>query len=89
MARGWVICLDGGGRGLVLFKDISTPWSFGSQTERKEVPMSQHRSLKGSGKITSKRNVLKRFERINLLIKRGQWKEGDRGQGLRKTMPEA
>ena len=51
--------------------------------------MSQPRSLKGSGKITSKRNVLKRFERINLLIKRGQWKEGDRGQGLRKTMPEA
>ena len=51
--------------------------------------LSQHRSLKGSGKITAKRNVLKRFERINLLIKRGQWKEGDRGQGLRKTMPEA
>ena len=51
--------------------------------------MSHHRSLKGSGKITAKRNVLKRFERIDLLIKRGQWKEGDRGQGLRKTMPEA
>lgn len=59
-------------------------------TTFKEVRnMSQHRSLKGSGKITAKRNVLKRFERINLLIKRGQWQEGDRGQGLRKTMPEA
>ena len=51
--------------------------------------MSQHRSLKGSGKITSKRNVLKRFARVNLLQARGQWKEGDRGLGLRKTKPEA
>ncbi len=51
--------------------------------------MSQHRSLKGSSKITSKRNVLKRFERVNLLQARGQWKEGDRGLGLRKTKPEA
>ena len=51
--------------------------------------MSQHRSLKGSGKITSKRNVLKRFGRVNLLQARGQWKEGDRGLGLRKTKPEA
>lgn len=51
--------------------------------------MSQHRSLKGSSKITSKRNVLKRFERVNLLQARSQWKEGDRGLGLRKTKPEA
>ena len=50
--------------------------------------MSQHSSLKGSGKITAKRNVLKRFERINLLKKRGQWKDGDRGLGLRKTKPD-
>lgn len=50
--------------------------------------MSQHRSLKGSSKITAKRNVLKRFERVDLLMKRGQWKEGDRGLGLRKTKPE-
>ena len=49
--------------------------------------MSQHRSLKGSSKITAKRNVLKRFEPINLLMERGQWKPGDRGQGLRKTKP--
>ncbi len=49
--------------------------------------MSQHRSLKGSSKITAKRNVLKRFERINLLTERGQWKTGDRGLGLRKTKP--
>ena len=37
--------------------------------------MSQHASLKGSGKIASKRNVLKRFERVNLLQQRGQWKD--------------
>ena len=54
-----------------------------------EEHMSQHSSLKGSGKITAKRNVLKRFERVNLLKKRGQWKDGDRGLGLRKTKPDA
>ena len=42
----------------------------------------------GSGKITAKRNVLKRFERVNVLKKRGQWKDGDRGLGLRKTKPD-
>ncbi|MBQ5530921.1 MAG: small basic protein [Kiritimatiellae bacterium] len=52
--------------------------------------MSQHPSLKGTGKITSRRNVLKRFERVNLLVKRGEWKEGSsRGLGLKKTKPEA
>ena len=51
--------------------------------------MSQHSSLKGSGKITANRYVLKRFERGNLLKKRGQWKDGDRGLGLRKTKPDA
>ena len=51
--------------------------------------MSQHRSLRGSSKITSKRNVLKRFERVNLLQKRGDGKEGDRGLGLKKTQPQA
>lgn len=50
--------------------------------------MSQHRSLKGSGRIVAKRNVLKRFERIDILQKRGQWKEGDRGMGLPKTKPD-
>ena len=51
--------------------------------------MSQHRSLKGASTIAAKRNVLKRFERVELLKKRGQWKEGDRITGLRKTKPEA
>ena len=51
--------------------------------------MSQHPSLRGSSKITSKRNVLKRFERVNLLQKRGEWKEGSRCLGLKNTKPEA
>ena len=40
--------------------------------------MSQHRSLKGASTITAKRNVLKRFERVELLRKRGQFKDGDK-----------
>jgi small basic protein (TIGR04137 family) len=50
--------------------------------------MSQHNSFKVSGGIQVKRNVLKRFERVDLLRKRGQWKTGDRVVGLRKTKPE-
>lgn len=47
--------------------------------------MSLHSSLKAGSKITAKRNVLKRFERIELLKERGKWKEGDRALGLPKT----
>ena len=47
--------------------------------------MSLHSSLKSGSKITAKRNVLKRFERIELLKERGKWKEGDRAFGLPKT----
>ena len=50
--------------------------------------MSQHRSLRGSSSLAAKRNVLKRFERVELLKKRSQWKPGDRITGLRKTKPE-
>ena len=51
--------------------------------------MSQHRSLKGSGaSIGAKRSVLKRFERVKLLKKRGAWKEGTTPIGLPKTKPE-
>lgn len=50
--------------------------------------MSQHRSLRGSSSLAAKRNVLKRFERVEVLKKRGQWKAGDRITGLRKTKPE-
>jgi small basic protein (TIGR04137 family) len=50
--------------------------------------MSQHRSLKGTSTIAAKRNVLKRFERVELLKKRGQWNEGSKVIGLPKTKPD-
>ena len=51
--------------------------------------MSQHSSFKrGGGRSLRRRNVLKRFERVALLRKRGQWKEGDRVTGLPKTKRE-
>ena len=49
--------------------------------------MSQHRSLKGPSTIAAKRNVLKRFERVEILRQRGQFKTGDKVMGLRKTKP--
>jgi small basic protein (TIGR04137 family) len=49
--------------------------------------MSQHRSLRAVAALGAKRNVLKRFERIELLKKRGEWKPGDRVVSLRKTKP--
>jgi small basic protein (TIGR04137 family) len=51
--------------------------------------MAQHRSLKGASALGAKRNVLKRFERVEILKRRGQWKDGDRVVGLRKTKPDA
>ena len=47
--------------------------------------MSLHPSLKSGSKVVSKRNVLKRFERVEILKKQGKWKDGDRGLGLPKT----
>ena len=47
--------------------------------------MSRHPSLKGTSKIVKKRNVLKRFERINVMQKQERWKEGDKVLGLPKT----
>ncbi len=50
--------------------------------------MSQHKSFKpGGAQSLRKRNVMKRFERVALLKERGQWEEGDRVTGLRKTKP--
>ena len=63
-------------------------YNINSFFEQEKKEMSQHRSLRGSGKITTKRNVLKRFERVDLLQKRGEWKDGSRGLGLKKTKPE-
>lgn len=50
--------------------------------------MSRHTSLKSASRIVAKRNVMKRFERVELLKARGKWKPGDRGTGLPKTKPE-
>ncbi|CAI9084465.1 small basic protein [Candidatus Methylacidiphilum fumarolicum] len=49
--------------------------------------MSQHRSYRSGSMLAAKRNVLKRYERINILKKQGKWKEGDRVLGLPKTKP--
>jgi len=53
--------------------------------QEKERGMSRHSSFGGSGKIKVKRNVLKRYERIDLLKAKGKWKEGDKALGLAKT----
>ncbi len=47
--------------------------------------MSRHPSLKGSTKIRKTRNVLKRYERIDILTADGRWKEGKKATGLPKT----
>jgi small basic protein (TIGR04137 family) len=61
----------------------------GLKTTQHEFNMSQHRSLRAAATLGGKRNVLKRFERVEVLKKRGQWKDGDRITGLRKTKGEA
>jgi small basic protein (TIGR04137 family) len=73
--------------GLLAMKALVTerPYRALTQTEY----MSQHRSLRAAATLGGKRNVLKRFERLELLKKRGQWKPGDRITGLRKTKGEA
>jgi small basic protein (TIGR04137 family) len=51
--------------------------------------MSQHNSFNATGGGGKKnRTVLKRFERVDLLRKRGQWADGARVVGLKKTKPE-
>lgn len=50
--------------------------------------MSLHPSFNAAGGGNQKkRNVLKRFERVELLKQRGQWAKGQRVVGLRKTKP--
>ncbi|MBR5622856.1 MAG: small basic protein [Opitutales bacterium] len=52
--------------------------------------MSQHASFKSAAAGSTNRTVLKRFERIDLLKKRGQWSETrTRLTNLPKTRPEA
>ncbi len=40
--------------------------------------MSKHPTLKVGGKIMKKRNVMKKFERVNVLLEDKRWKEGDK-----------
>ena len=52
--------------------------------------MSQHASFKKSAASAGvSQTVLKRYDRIALMKKRGQWKEGRSVLGLPKTKPEA
>jgi small basic protein (TIGR04137 family) len=62
--------------------------SIFTEDSTKDHFMSEHRSLRAAATLGGKRNVLKRFERVELLKKRRQWKDGDRVTGLRKTKPE-
>ena len=59
--------------------------SFRTEWKNFDKSMSQHRSLRAASTLGAKRNVMKRFERIEVLKKRGEWKDGDRVTGLRKT----
>lgn len=56
-----------------------------SPVQRIYVPTPQ---FKGASTIAAKRNVLKRFERVELLKKRGHWKDGQKVVGLPKTKPD-
>ncbi len=47
--------------------------------------MSVHRSLKRAGQMKAKRNVLKRFERIEVLRQQDRYEEGQKVWGLPKT----
>lgn len=49
--------------------------------------MSRHSSYGKSSKTATKRNVLKRFERIDVLRRLGKWKDGQNTKvtGLPKT----
>jgi small basic protein (TIGR04137 family) len=49
--------------------------------------MTRHRSYGRSSKTAKKRNVLKRFERVDVLRRLGKWKDGEniKVTGLPKT----
>lgn len=49
--------------------------------------MTRHRSYGKSSKSAKKRNVLKRFERVDVLRRLGRWKDGENNKvtGLPKT----
>lgn len=47
--------------------------------------MSQHPSLRSSSTLKAKRSVLKRFERIEIMKKKGKWQDDKSVYGLPKT----
>lgn len=49
--------------------------------------MSMHPSFGKGSKIKIKKNVLKRYDRIEQLKKEGKWKSGNSVYGLPKTKP--
>jgi len=49
--------------------------------------MSQHPSFGKGSRIKVKKNVLKRYDRIDQLKKEGKWKDGKSVFGLPKTKP--
>ena len=69
-----------------LLQHASAPVGAVVSTRSNEF-MSQHRSLRAASTLGGKRNVLKRFERLEILRKAGEWQEGKRITGLRKTKP--
>ena len=47
--------------------------------------MSLHPSLRTAGNVSEVRNVLKRYERIDVLKKAGRYQDGQKVWGLPKT----
>ncbi len=87
----YALAQNGIGFGPVVVVQNAPAWFGGNpvfrETHTTFYLMSVHSSLRGASSLSAKRNVLKRFERVEILKKRGQWKEGDRITGLRKTKP--
>ena len=49
--------------------------------------MSLHPSLKTKGAVSEHRNVLKRYERVDILKAKGKYQDGQKVWGLPKTKP--
>ena len=61
--------------------------SFQKLSKKQGIYMSRHPSYGKSSGSVKKRNVLKRFERVDVLRKLGRWKDGENNKvtGLPKT----
>ena len=78
--RGWVA---------LFVKRTNRDFCFFSPLHKKDnrfnLGMSIHNSLRSSAALGAKRNVLKRQERVEVLKRRKEWREGDRVFNLKKT----